>query len=130
MSSFNNSVSLKCFQKALSFPSTGSNSRFLVKKPVAYQPTHTLCSLMTALAYTIIFCAPMWMNIGTFSLIKIYSEVSEDSAFISSGIVLIDADMADISMMMRQKERQRDKQLFSFIVDDLVILWSIPSLHL
>ena len=61
----------------------------------------------------------MWMNTGTFRLTKIYSEVSEDSVFISSkSRYMFDANMADISVMVRQMERQRDTRLFSFIVDD------------
>ena len=39
---------------------------------------------MAVLAYTTAFCALVWMNTGTFRLIKIYSEVPEDSAFISN----------------------------------------------
>ena len=51
---------------------------------------------MAVLAYTTAFYALVWMNTGTFRVIKIYSEVPEDSAFRTSS-VSIDADTAEIS---------------------------------
>ena len=67
-------------------PSAGSNLGPLVLKTVALptEPNLMQFIIMAVLAYTIGFSPLVWMNTGTFRLIKIYSEVPEDSAFISS----------------------------------------------
>ena len=68
----------------LLIPSEGSNWGPLVLKSVSLTTEPNLTQFMAALAYTTAFCALVWMNIDTFRLIKIYFEVPEDSAFISS----------------------------------------------
>ena len=68
----------------LAFPSAGSNSGPLVLKSVALPTEPNFMQFMAVFAYTTAFCALVWMNTGTFRLIKIYFEVPEDSAFISS----------------------------------------------
>ena len=57
---------------------------FLIRSQLHYQLSQTLSSLMAVLAYTSGFSALMWMNTEVFRLTKVYSEVPEDSAFISS----------------------------------------------
>ena len=49
-----------------------------------YQLSQTIRTLMAVLTYTTAFCTLIWMNIGIFRLIKIYSEVPEVSVFISN----------------------------------------------
>ena len=69
----------------LPFSSAGSNSAHLVLKSVAlYQLSKNFRTVMAVLAYTFGFNALVWMNTGMFRLIKVYSEVPDDSAVISS----------------------------------------------
>ena len=60
-----------------------------------YQLSQTLCSLVAVFAYNIAFCALVSMNTDTFRLIKIYSEVPEDSALFKASPISIDADTAE-----------------------------------
>ena len=51
---------------------------------------------MAVLAYTIGFNALVWMNIDAFRLIKMYSEISDDSATFRASPISIAADTAEI----------------------------------
>ena len=70
--------------KTVALPSEGSNLWCWFRSQFHYQLSQTLCSLMAVLAYTTAVCALVWMNTGMFRLMKMYSKVPEDSAFILS----------------------------------------------
>ena len=52
---------------------------------------------MTVLAYTIGFNTLMWMNAGTFRLIKIYFEIPDTQLSFRASPISIVADTAEIS---------------------------------
>ena len=79
---------------------------------------------MAVLASTTAFCTLVWMNTDTFKLIKIYSEVPKDSAFILSKSRFDQCwHCWDTGMMVRQIDRQRES--FSALYSRLV---SVPAL--
>ena len=106
--------------KTVAFLSAGSNSGPLVLKSVALPTEQRLCSLMSILVYTIGFNTLVWMNTNALRLIKIYFEVPEDSAFISSkfhfnrcrhdwdiGVTVLQTDIRLFSLYSRRLSRLR-----------------------
>ena len=96
----------------LPFPNTGSNSGSLVYSELHYQLSQTLLNLMAVLAYTIVFCTPMWMNTGTFRLIKYTLRSQKIQLSFQASLILIDADTDDISVTVRQMVKQTDTWLY------------------
>ena len=111
--SLNNSVSLKnVFEERCSSPVQDRTRDFWCWSELHYQLSQILHNLMAVLAYTLGFSALVWMNTGMFRLIKIYSEVPEDSALISSKSRF---DRCWHCWDSGVTVRQTDRWLFSFI---------------
>ena len=65
-------------------------------KSVALPTEPNLTQFMAVLAHTTAFCALVWMNTGTFRLMKITLRSQKTQLSFRASLISIDADMAEI----------------------------------